>query len=428
VIESRYKIERHKNGFTVSGRDRVPVRVILVNGTGFDVQDDIRFDGNSVPFVGLFEFYRMHQMICLKLMRRWRAKGCSEYSTKGYAIKSWATQNTQRALGKRIHAEWKRMLAKVDSDVLLAQKKLYAVSMSCPRVAKSPEFYANTYLVRDVIKYRAAAASVALTCYGIPDDGDWMNRFTHHRDGVKYRSLRRTLMNLPGGMPVGVYDNLRYVRLERPITDRLELQTLLQYVGAEYGDNTNTHTMQHAKNKDIRRAVQIFSEHYNVPFSHRRAKDIGDIVRFLADYPEERPNIISLARATLEWHDNINTQSWCTQEYAPDSQVIMPPIDLPPTENIKFLETVSEIHGEGKKMGTCVGAYASKAMAGHCYLFHVEYKGETATVEVLSDGTISQSYGPRNRRNAASEWGRKMLNKWAKGISKKGEHMLAHSA
>jgi hypothetical protein len=43
-----------------------------------------------------------------------------------------------------------------------------------------------------------------------------------------YRTLRRTLMNLPGGIPPELLFQLSNVELERPITDRVELLGILR--------------------------------------------------------------------------------------------------------------------------------------------------------------------------------------------------------
>jgi len=64
-------------------------------------------------------------------------------------------------------------------------------------------------------------------------------------------------------------------------------------------------------------------------------------------------------------------------------------------------------------MQHCVASHTQSAVAGHCYLFHVNRKDDQqATIEVGRDGRVMQARGPRNQRNKATAWGTRLLNKW----------------
>jgi hypothetical protein len=65
------------------------------------------------------------------------------------------------------------------------------------------------------------------------------------------------------------------------------------------------------------------------------------------------------------------------------------------------------------QMGHCIATCARSAVAGDCYLFHVEHRSEHATVEVSRTGRVRQATGPKNRRNRAATWGRAILTRWA---------------
>ena len=58
---------------------------------------------------------------------------------------------------------------------------------------------------------------------------------------------------------------------------------------------------------------------------------------------------------------------------------------------------------------------ASKAAAGLCYLFHVEYKKEETTyqasIEVSPEGQILQANGPQNWKNPACDYGIQTLSR-----------------
>ena len=87
-------------------------------------------------------------------------------------------------------------------------------------------------------------------------------------------------------------------------------------------------------------------------------------------------------------------------------------VERPDTPAIRFLATVADVAAEGAAMGHCIASYAHSAVHGQCFLFHVEHEGEQASVQVGPDGQVVQAFGPRNRRNIASEWGAQALNRW----------------
>jgi len=89
-----------------------------------------------------------------------------------------------------------------------------------------------------------------------------------------------------------------------------------------------------------------------------------------------------------------------------------PPFALPEVAGIRFLATVGEVVEEGQRMGHCIGNYAAAAVAGDCYLFHVDYQGDSASVEVGSDGIVRQAAGPENADNPATRWGKRQLRDW----------------
>jgi hypothetical protein len=83
---------------------------------------------------------------------------------------------------------------------------------------------------------------------------------------------------------------------------------------------------------------------------------------------------------------------------------------------VRFLDTVGAICAEAERMQHCVATYVDLAVGGNCYLFHVEHKGEEATVEVGCEGAVRQAQGPRNQRIRAARWGKRVLEYWAAGF------------
>jgi hypothetical protein len=139
-------------------------------------------------------------------------------------------------------------------------------------------------------------------------------------------------------------------------------------------------------------------------------------VQFIADYPEEHAgNLPGLTDRAIRWHRDRHEEHMqaMRQHYGADTPTMPPPLALPAIEGVRFLDTVSEVCAEAERMGHCVASYIDLAVQGNCYLFHVTYKGEEATVEVGCEGKVRQSQGPRNLRNRASAWGKRLLNRWA---------------
>src|SRR5207237_7604362 len=84
--------------------------------------------------------------------------------------------------------------------------------------------------------------------------------------------------------------------------------------------------------------------------------------------------------------------------YGIDTPTRMPPIPLPEVAEVRFLDTVGAVCNEAERMQHCVATYVDLAVQGNCFLFHVDYKGEEATIEVGCEGAVRQAQGPRNQR------------------------------
>src|SRR5262249_11125685 len=131
-------------------------------------------------------------------------------------------------------------------DFLAVEDRMRKIRGGVPRLARSPLLYRTPYLVRDVCRFRAAAIALAFLedeLWPRPATGDaappgdrtvcgamsaWRGLFAP--DLVPYRSLDRTLMNLPDAVHPALVCSLRHVRLERAVVDPIELQLLLQCV------------------------------------------------------------------------------------------------------------------------------------------------------------------------------------------------------
>ena len=371
-----------------------------------------------------------------------------------------------------MHAFYKRCIRDVDPTILTLQRSVFAATLSVPGLILREDLYKEKFIVKDVTRHRAAAVALAnlgrfrrldaskahadaeeeilnseervsleavaerlgvkLSLAVLPKGGyrqaplgvdealgmmeNWRGLFSPTNES--YRSLDRTLMNLPGGVPPGLVAYLRLVPLERPVFSRSELAVLTLYEQRRFGREPLRHnkTVFHCATEGrIARATRLVAEHTRNPLSTRRTRDLKFVVGFLMDYPgEHRGNIVGLAERSIRWHrdqQEMETEK-ILGKLGRDRLTEAPPIPVPQDLNVRFLSSVKEVCVEGVRMNNCVASYAARAVSGHCYLFHISHGGEEATVEVGRAGRVVQAAGPGNEMNAACRWGKRVLNHW----------------
>ena len=339
-----------------------------------------------------------------------------------------------------------------DPIAVKIQKAIFAASRSCSRLAIVDELYAHPWMVEDIIKYRAAAVSTVLLSRLIQnytdkiviqiDNGinaaecmhpfvdindypnydkfeylrDWQNLYSYN--GQAYRSLSRTLMNLPGGIPMHFLWRLGFIELPRPITNRLELSLILGYLHFEIR-NPNWLVILYAQANQIKVALDELSAHSRKNLSHRRWKDIQFLAMYLHDFPNNHVgNIVGLTQQSIDWHRNIEVIHVQNEIVVlGNTDAALPPIPLPSTAGITLLTNVEAINAEGKRMKNCIASFASRAVKGDCYLFHIAKDGEEACAQVNKYGQLVQVHGPHNIGNNASGWGATELYNWGKELA-----------
>lgn len=251
--------------------------------------------------------------------------------------------------------------------------------------------------------------------------GDWKGVFSP--DDRPYRSLNRTLMNLPPYVPAAALKNLRHFRLARPLTSRSELLLTccaIKRGAREEGDGEKMGVLLAARRPDILRAMKMVRRETGVPLDGRRTESFDYLAGYLLDFPGEHSgSITGLAARSIRWHREHDEEARrnSIEGLDPAAPLARPPAPLPEGEGITFLDTVGALLHEGGLMRHCVATYAASALKGDCYLFHVERDGETATVEVDRQGAVVQARGPGNTINAACRWSRRVLARWGRGLS-----------
>jgi hypothetical protein len=240
--------------------------------------------------------------------------------------------------------------------------------------------------------------------------------------GIPYRSLDRTLMNQPGGVPPRLTAYLSLIHLERPVLSRAKFVVLTAHERSRFErelPRRNERAFRNTSEDRIARATRLVAGHTRNPLSTRRARDLESMVDFLMDYPEDhKGHIVGLAGKSIEWHRRGREQDAekILNKLGRDRPTEASPLAVPQDPNVQFLSTVREVCEEGARMSNCVASYAERAARGSAYLFHVSRDGEEATVEVDRAGRVVQAAGPGNRANAASRWGRRELGRWGKAF------------
>ena len=464
--KSKYRIEETPRGCRIWAPERNLVEVSFLR-TAISITHDIRTSKTTkTSHFGFCEYYRLSKEICDGLMAFWRPH------TSWRGARKWAVQRTRLALGKRLHAQWRRLLACVEPQILAVHRAVFATTYGCAAPSLQEELYErrHRFVVEDVCQYRAAA--VALRNLSSlqelqghnrsADPHEPVNRFARMRryrlfsrsperelgdepdvpigamhewralfsvTGETYGTLDRTLMNLPGGLPHSLVCQLATTELLRPIVDRPELAVLLlsRVKGRPNDAGHNSRVFHHTNRDQIRRALRAVADHTRNTLSLRGIGGLAFLVRFLLDYPEQHNgNIVGLARKSIRWHreqQDITRQKYLSQ-FGPQTKVATPPIALPDMEEVRFLATVEDFAEEGEAMDHCVASYIKHAIEGVGYFFHVHHEGEDATVLVAHDGDVLESLGPRNKLNGAAKWGRRILRRWSAGFSSPGQSNL----
>lgn len=440
--EHNYEIEKTNEGFMLySKRNDVKAEYIM-NEYGFweehhldsgntssifDFSAD--FPGFSAKYydeIPAFAFRRIIKSISSIIYNGWKCKEGTKFQAE-IKIKEWAESHTSRVINYLVYPIWKEKVSEIDPTVVELHKSLFSVSGGGGHFARIKNVIdsKNKHVINDILKYRAARIHMLYKRdyrEYIPTES-WMLDYSRERE--LYGSLRKTLSNLPANIVPGMLFNLENIRLPEPATSRIRLLSYLSL--AQRYEPTNLDVITRSTDEQIKQAIKYIWNLYpgKKKSSFLSASEICRAIGLIFDMPGEygKIDIIGAARRSHEYHRDIERQTRLQQEeymrknaHKMEQNTATPPIPLPKNDEIKFLSTYRDVVEEGNKMGHCIATYAAGAVGGHCYLFHVDYKGEAASVEVGPDGIVKQSYGPRDSHNKASEYGRNVLSKWAKGL------------
>jgi len=366
-------------------------------------------------------------------------------------ISHWAKEQTRRTLARKARDFWRETIeTSLEPEVGEVLRKCYAVSrnsgnwgrvLEAVRRRKEEPYF--RHLFQDLKNFYPARVSLlhdhdlwqrTKDQYGT-SRADW--RLSYQAGGQFYTSLHKTLSNMPQGITYHYLFGLKSIRLPEPATTRLKLFTYV-YLGRFFEQDIVRFEKVILKSSEdnIRKAIEYVWNYMPTMETgdFRKPNGIAHALNVIFDYPHPVGDwdMLGLAKRSEEWHHQrnverqLNSIDWdIDYEEMLTLETARPPIDLPKDKNIRFLATHGDVVIEGDVMHHCIASYATSALKGKCYLFHIEYGGEKASVEVKPQGYVGQAYGPKDVINRASIYGRKVLTKWAEGLVGAGEPILS---
>ncbi len=383
------------------------------------------------------------------------------------AVRFGFREDAQQRVRVLVDSQRQRLLAQVPPAVARVQRATLRATGRVGWLARQPQIYAHAEIVTDVLRYRAAAIALA-GCgvdEGSPIEGFWWPstkglsawsrrdprrlpdlrsaiadmsnwRALFSPTGATYRSLDRTLMNLPPQVVAEWLPGLRRVRLPRPILSAIELNIVLAAVCLRerdlwqgyddeatrpFNDDPLLAVVLKASEAEICTGMSKIATHTRRRLNPLRPQDIQFFVGMLADRPgEHHGRLGGLVSKAIAWHRGLADPAETVRllGLAEATPTRVPAVPLPEEDGIRFLANVGEIVSEALRMRHCVAHHATRAVEGWEYVFHVRHKGTDATVAISSCGWVLQACGPQNTDNHAARWGREQLKVWGEGLQK----------
>lgn len=336
-------------------------------------------------------------------------------------IRRDAAATIARCLSKRFKPHWERIVKELAPPEVeqLARLMFSSVYGDC-ELLHVPALYEaeNRYIRSDLINYRAARIIakrleriyIVNREYILRDMQSWRDTIAH--GGKSFKALNKTLDALPTNISFHQIERLVHIPFDRPITNRLHL-VFLMGVANHHNFTLHIRTVLNSNETEIKQALEAIG--YPNITSRSRTNWIESGARTILDYPcAYGGNLAGLARLSQRWHREMerrNPYDMPFDENYQDAELPKPEVDLEALaeKGVHFLGSVSALYEEGQVMKHCIPSYATKALRGACYLFHVEYEGETASIEVAPSGEIVQAKGERNSYNTACIYGESVL-------------------
>jgi len=458
-----YSVQESENGFRIFRKDFVDATVSFCDKFNLSIQ--FNNDSEKETRICFIRYRDLSRVIVDHVFDNWHKNNKEKIIQKNlkskikYAdpsicrIQKYVKTKLGNGVGFYLFPAWKNLVQKADPTVLSVLKKYISVrgpKNRIPQILRTENIYNHKHIVNDLIKYNAihyvienaefeystGEEKIHFTIYrnaSLTNHNNWRCCFSNSRE--TYRNLNKTLDCFPRTIPGSFINIISNYHFKEPVTDRIKLIALCCALENDTDrDNINFDCIENSSESQIRKAFKIFKKNYEklhklkYPRTLRGMRGISDLITYIFDYPEKHNGeIVGLLEKSHKWHREqqaIREARLAQQrliyekerEEKMNTKSSLPPIDLPKDENIIFLSNGKEIVDEGVKMKHCIGNYVDMAINGDCYLFHVDYKDQQASIMVNSEGRVVQSYGVLNVINEASEWAKVKLEAWGRKI------------
>jgi len=433
------------NGFRVVPKDDArPYVECLLSEDGFWSIDEVGGEDSKRPthrrHLLAYDFYRLVNWTVSELYSTWKAPQEKQNPVKDYDgkiidyytpqnIQKWARKVTAKSLNHVIRDIWRENINALDTTVNDIQRLCFSLSpiskyidiTSISEFIKNKDkfslsdFY-NYKGMRVVVTYNNSWHSPTVTNYD-----NWMGAYSD--DGVAYPSLRKTLMNLPNNIPYSsLLPALSSMHLPEPATTRVRLMAYASMQGDYRMKEPFMRMVLRSSDEEIKKAMHLVSKAQEYESSPLRSgRRMMDMISYMRDYDGGELGdwtLLGLAKRSVHYHRNIAKFNAMKQKEKFGQATAIPPIPLPEDKHVKFLQTYGDVVQEGTDMNHCIAGYAPQAVSGSCFLFHVDYKGHKASVEINRFGQLVQAQGVRNTQNKATAYGKKVLGQWCSELEK----------
>lgn len=292
----------------------------------------------------------------------------------------------------------------------------------------------NEHLVSDLFKYKFLRELII--------QSNTVKSWCNWREDILKNVTNKKVVNQTidnwrwSGKSVLKFIESKYVKfLNRPINNRTKLYLIIYS-----SQNKLTSIFEQTDIKTIKKSANLLKQNNN-NFKLTSLSGCFWYLGLLSDYVRNEnyqgADLINLTKRSIEWHErfahenNARISQRYLQNHDPNTKTAAPPFEID-IEGVSRLETLQSIMDESAKMKHCVASYANMALDGSCFLYHVDFEGEMATVEVSCRNTylekskeqyreyyVRQSQGPSNQKNKASAYAERQINKALIAINNK---------
>jgi hypothetical protein len=391
---------------------------------GYEIYDETvsRYKyGIGLVYQSQFDFINMNGLvhaISRIISEAWEAR--EGHYRQQSMIKEWQKTQTAKAIASSLKGWYHEERKRADPTILNIQMSAYrslgpnAAMVWTPLDLDMPD-REKEMIIRDYIRY-PFFVKWSQGSHSIESLLDWRNLSAYN--GKAYKAHNLSIDNWPGGLPSHTTGWLSQVKLDEPVTKRLQAIAIAALLSNHAGNSMPTHLLTNVDH--IRKAIAIHDRYNHVSTNIRKYGECLGALTWVFDVPfreKETRHIHKLAEDSRDYHQDLRQQDLLADEIAIkrrlqkialwtntpyDEDVHLPQLDSMPIRKGVIIEPIavnSRLQVEQLNMGHCVGTYLSKCLSGRSFIFHVEHEDEQATIEVDAEGHVMQVHGPRNQDN-----------------------------